>query len=148
MSSIDWALNAASTITGAFAAALIDYGNGITLGARGGDADFDLDVAARGNAEVVRAELDVMAKLGIEDSIEDILITLGTRYHVIRPISSRGDEKLFFYLALDRARANLAMARRDLRVIVDQFYDSAPRSAPVTVIPEPRPVPHAAIRTA
>lgn len=146
MSSVDWALDAASRITGTFAVALIDYESGLTLGARGGSPGFDLDVAGPGNTEVVRAELDVMGKLGIQHSIEDILITLSAQYHVIRPISSREGEKLFFYLALNRAQANLALARRDLRMIVDQFYDGAPRSA--TGAGEPRPVPHAAIRTA
>jgi hypothetical protein len=35
--------------------------------------------------------------------------------------------KLFFYLVLNRAQANLAMARRDLRMIEQQFYaDSTP----------------------
>lgn len=139
MSNIDWALNAASTIKGAFAVALVDYESGMTLGSRGGSPEFDLEVAAPGNSEVMRSKLDVMAKVGIRDAIEDILITLDAQYHVIRAIASRGDEQLFFYLALNRAQANLAMARRDLRSIVDQFYVGALGSAPATGIPGPEP---------
>ncbi|BBG03940.1 MULTISPECIES: hypothetical protein [Pseudonocardia] len=148
MSSIDWALDAASRITGTFAVALIDYESGLTLGARGGSPGFDLDVAAAGNTELVRTELDVLARLGIQDPIDDILITLSAQYHVIRPVASRDGETLFFHLALNRAQANLAMARRDLRMIVDHFYDGAPRSAVVTDAGEPGSVPHAATRTA
>jgi hypothetical protein len=126
MSSIDHSLDMVANIKGAFAVALVDYDSGMTLGSRGGSPEFDLDVAAPGNSEVVRTKLEVMEKLGLRESIEDILITLETQYHVIRPIRGNGDEKLFLYLVLNRAQANLAMARRDLRVIEQHFYMSNP----------------------
>jgi hypothetical protein len=125
---IDSSLDMAANIKGAFAVAVVDYDSGMTLGSRGGSAEFDLDVAAPGNSDVVRTKLEVMAKLGLHESIEDILITLDTQYHLLRIIRGGSDEKLFFYLALNRAQANLAMARRDLRVIEQQFYMAAPRS--------------------
>ena len=59
MSDIDYALNAAANIKGAFACAIVDYDSGMTLGSRGGSAEFDLDVAAPGNSEVVRAKFVV-----------------------------------------------------------------------------------------
>jgi hypothetical protein len=55
--------------------------------------------------------------LKLNDRIEDVLITLGTQYHLIRPITSRSGAGLFLYLALDKSRANLAMARRQLQQI-------------------------------
>jgi hypothetical protein len=126
MSSIDHTLDMAANIKGAFAVALVDYDSGMTLGSRGGSAEFDLDVAAPGNSEVVKTKLDVMQKLGLRETLEDILITLDTQYHLIRPIHGNSDEKLFLYLVLNRAQANLAMARRDLRVIEGDFYMSHP----------------------
>jgi hypothetical protein len=130
MSSIDHALDAAASIRGAFAVALVDYGSGLTLGSRGGSAEFDLDVAAPGNSEVVRTKLQVMEQLGLRETIEDILITLDTQYHLIRPIWNRTSDRLFFYLALNRAQANLALARRDLRIITERFYMDDPSAAP------------------
>ena len=112
MSSIDHTLDMAANIKGAFAVALVDYDSGMTLGSRGGSAEFDLDVAAPGNSDVVKTKLEDMQKLGLRETIEDILITLDTQYHLIRPIHGRDDEKLFLYLVLNRAQANLAMARR------------------------------------
>jgi hypothetical protein len=126
MSNIDHALDLAANIKGAFAVAVVDYDSGMTLGSRGGSPEFDLDVAAPGNSDVVRTKLEVMAKLGLRESIEDILITLDTQYHLIRPIHGNTEEKLFFYLVLNRTQANLAMARRDLRMIEQQFYMANP----------------------
>ena len=77
---------------------------------------LDLEMAAAGNAEVVRHEMRMMATLGMDDSIEDILITLQRQYHLIR-VLTRDNTYLFLYLALDRERANLALARHNLRRI-------------------------------
>ncbi|SEF37805.1 hypothetical protein SAMN05421837_115156 [Amycolatopsis pretoriensis] len=114
---IELALKEAMSIPGALGATLVDYDSGMSLGSAGGGEWLDLDVAAAGNTEVVRAKLRVMASLGLDDSIEDILITLQRQYHLIRPLTARGNSTLFLYLALDRERANLALARHSLRRI-------------------------------
>ncbi|MDN3293146.1 hypothetical protein QWM81_03600 [Streptomyces ficellus] len=108
---------ATTTIDGALGAALVDYTSGMALGTIGGGKDLDLAVAAAGNTDVVRAKLRTMEMLGLQDEIEDILITLGGQYHLIRLLKSRGTNGLFLYLALDKNRANLAMARHQLRKI-------------------------------
>jgi hypothetical protein len=109
--------DAVTSIEGAAAAALVDYTSGMALGAVGGTKDFDLEVAAAGNTDVVRAKLRTMEHLGLKDEIEDILITLGTQYHLIRLLSGRSGNGLFLYLVLDKSRANLAMARHQLKKI-------------------------------
>ncbi|MCW0211954.1 MAG: hypothetical protein OJJ54_01205 [Pseudonocardia sp.] len=129
MSNIDHSLDMAANIKGAFAVALVDYDSGMTLGSRGGSAEFDLDVAAPGNSDVIRTKIEVVEKLGLRETVEDILITLDTQYHLLRLIRGLPDEKLFFYLVLNRAQSNLAMARRDLKVIEQEFYMAHP-SAP------------------
>ena len=40
-------------------------------------------------------------------------INLTKQYHIIRPLES--NQKLFLYVVLDRSKANLAMARHELR---------------------------------
>jgi hypothetical protein len=95
-------------IDGFVGAALVDSESGMLLGQEGGGG-LNLEVAAAGNTEVVRSKRKVMSNLALKDSIEDILISLNKQYHLIRPLRSR--PALFFYVALDRSRANLAMAR-------------------------------------
>ncbi|MFD6416435.1 hypothetical protein [Streptomyces sp. NPDC060194] len=108
---------ATTVIDGAVGAALVDYTSGMALGTIGGGKDLDLQVAAAGNTDVVRAKVRTMEQLGLKDEIEDILITLGTQYHLIRLLKGRNHNGLFLYLALDKNRSNLAMARHQLKKI-------------------------------
>lgn len=94
-------------IEGAKAVALVDSNSGMALGVAGGG--MNLEVAAAGNTEVIKSKQKVMESLGLKDKIEDILISLGSQYHLIRPLTSHAN--LFFYVVLNRASANLAMAR-------------------------------------
>ncbi|HWB73855.1 MAG TPA: hypothetical protein VG755_02845 [Nannocystaceae bacterium] len=101
-------------IDGFVGACIVDSNSGMMLGAIGGGG-FDLEAAAAGNTEVVRAKRKTMKALALSDAIEDILITLGKAYHLIRPLAS--NDALFIYLVLDKTKANLAMARHSLRNI-------------------------------
>ncbi|TNE98631.1 MAG: roadblock/LC7 domain-containing protein, partial [Gammaproteobacteria bacterium] len=70
-------------IEGFVGGCLVDSESGLLMGKEGGDK-FDLDTAAAGNTEVVRAKRKTMSALGISGNIEDILITLDDQYHLIR----------------------------------------------------------------
>src|SRR5690349_18376946 len=106
------------TIDGALGVALVDWDSGMSLGSLGGGKYLDLDVAAAGNTEVVRAKMRTLESLRMNDTIEDILITLGKQYHLIRPLKNSGNgQGLFLYLALDRSKSNLALARHRLKQV-------------------------------
>ncbi|WP_288048133.1 hypothetical protein [Nocardia sp.] len=121
MSDMDTALKEMMTIDGAIGAAVVDYESGMALGTLGNSKALDLEVAAAGNTEVVRAKQRTLAQLGLQESIEDILISLSSQYHLIRPMSGAGAQGLFLYLALDRGRAHLALARHNLKRIEDEL---------------------------
>jgi len=118
---MDSSLKEAMQIEGAVGVALVDYTSGMALGTLGSSKDIDLTVAAAGNTDVVRAKLRTMEMLKIKDSIEDILITLGSQYHMIRLMTSRNTQGLFLYMVLLKNRANLAMARHQLRQIEENL---------------------------
>jgi len=114
MADISKSLDAAMAIPGAIGASVVDLDSGMSLGHVGGGAHLNLEIAAAGNTEVVRAKMRTMQDLALNDEIEDILITLSNQYHIIRPLKGKGGAGLFFYIALDRQRANLALARHKL----------------------------------
>ena len=107
MSNITETLEGLLAVDGAMCAALVDSSSGMLLGKAG--VGLDLDVAAAGNTEVVRAKMKTMKALNLKDDIEDILISLGKQYHIIRPLEETPE--VFTYLVLDSGKANLALAR-------------------------------------
>ncbi len=107
MASITDTLTELLRTDGAIAAAIVDSNSGLLLGKAG--TGIDLDVAAAGNTEVVRAKLNTIRALGLNEQIDDILITLTSQYHVIRPLTAAPE--IFIYLVLESKRSNLALAR-------------------------------------
>lgn len=119
---IETALKEAMAIEGALGVALVDWESGLTLGSLGGGKYLDLEVAAAGNTEVIRAKMRTMSSLNLNDTIEDILITLSKQYHLIRLLKTADTSQgLFLYLVLDRPKSNLALARHNLRRIESEL---------------------------
>lgn len=110
-------LNECLEIDGSMAVALVDQASGMALATAGSAKGLNLEVAAAGNTNVMRAKYDTMRELGLKEEIEDVLITLDSQYHLIRPVTSESGKGLFVYLVLDKSKANLAMARFKLSKI-------------------------------
>lgn len=109
------ALRRAMDIENALGVALVDHQAGTCLGHLNVDDTLNIEAAALGNIEVFRLKMRLIEDLQLEDSIEDILISLGHQFHLIRP--AREAPHHFLYLALDRAKTNLALARHGLKTI-------------------------------
>lgn len=122
MASVEVSLKEMMTaVEGALGAAVVDYTSGMALGTLGGGKDLDLTIAAAGNTDVIRAKVRTMEQLGLQSQIEDVLITLGSQYHLIRLVTGRNGNGLFLYLVLDKGRSNLAMARHQLKRVEEQL---------------------------
>lgn len=117
MADIKASLKELLDIDGAMGACIVDYKSGMALGMEG--AGVDLELAAAGNSEVVKAKMKTMKSLGISGDIDDILITLDSQLHIIRPTAKH--DGLFIYLVLDKGRANLALARRKTQAVEDSL---------------------------
>ena len=101
-------------LPGFIGACVVDSGTGMVLAIEGGGR-IDLETAAAGNTEVVRAKRRTIQSLNLKDRIEDILISLNNQYHLIRPLES--NDAIFLYVALDRKISNLALARLAMKSV-------------------------------
>ncbi|MBF9036223.1 roadblock/LC7 domain-containing protein [Rhodobacterales bacterium HKCCE2091] len=108
-------LSPLTDINGFIAACLVDGESGLMLSQETSGVKFDIEAAGAANTEVVRAKNEAMKALGLDDAIEDILISLGTQLHLIRPLES--NPLVFVYVALDRSKANLGMARMTVKKV-------------------------------
>jgi hypothetical protein len=70
--------------------------------------------AAVDPATVLRWGMEATTALGTAEDggLEDFILTSGGHYHLVRPLG--GSRSLLVYLCVDRARVNLASARREL----------------------------------
>jgi predicted regulator of Ras-like GTPase activity (Roadblock/LC7/MglB family) len=103
-----------SDMPGFIGGCVVDSETGLMLATIGGGA-LDMETAGAANTEVVKAKLAAMNALGLDDAIEDILITLGTQYHLIRPLHD--NPSVFMYVALHKKQANLGMARIQVKQV-------------------------------
>jgi predicted regulator of Ras-like GTPase activity (Roadblock/LC7/MglB family) len=101
-------------LQGFIGACLVDSDTGLMLASEGG-GKLDLEAASALNTQVVKAKLAAIEALKLDDQIEDILISLGKQYHLIRPLAK--NPTMFLYTALDRKTANLGMARIKVKAI-------------------------------
>jgi len=116
--SVKDALEELMDIDGAVGAAVVDYDNGMTLGTIGG-RNLDMELAGAGTTEVVRSEHNIIQDLGLEDRVEDLLISLDSQYHLVRMCENHED--VFIYLVIDRSEGNLGLARRSIDQIDEKL---------------------------
>lgn len=95
-------------VNGVIASAVVDLESGMTLAAKSNRAEFDLTVASAYNSELVKQKMKIMRALNLKTSLEDMLLTLGDQYHLIKILPGASS---FLYLAADRSGTNLAILR-------------------------------------
>ncbi|PIE35883.1 hypothetical protein CSA56_02210 [candidate division KSB3 bacterium] len=98
-------------IEGLHAGSLIDVDSGLVLASVGGGIDIELFSA---KAVEVYKKVNIAEELGLDEEAEDILMTFSSSYYLIRPLRGHKSEYIIF-IDLDRKKANLAMARHDLK---------------------------------
>ena len=101
-------------IAGFIGACLVDGDSGPMLASEGGGR-LDMNMVAALNTDFVKAKQNAINELGLNQGIEDILITLEKQVHLIRPLDK--NPSMFIYVALDKANSNLGMARLQLKNI-------------------------------
>ena len=119
MNNVKESIQSSLSVDGAIGAAIGDWSTGFSLGQvskdEGAFSSMQLEQAIALNSEVIKAKNRAREGLGITSPIEDILISLKNQYHLIRICEAL--EGVFFYMVMDREKANLGLARIKLRQI-------------------------------
>lgn len=95
-------------IPGYIAVAVTEIKSGISYYSDSAINSFDPELASAFNLEVVKAKLNAISALGINQNIDDIMITLTNQIHII-DISENNE--YFIYLAVDSNKANLGLTK-------------------------------------
>jgi hypothetical protein len=78
-------------------------------------ADAGAVIVAGAAVDIVRVVSAMTLLLAQEEHLEDVVLTLSSTYHLLRPLPGPAGEGTLLLVTLDRARTNLALARRQLR---------------------------------
>jgi hypothetical protein len=111
-------------IAGARAASLVDWSSGLALGSLGDSPTGEHETSAAEATDLVRAAVESQTFTVAEDRrspLEDIIVTAGRSYHLIRFIDTVFDSRLVLHLWLDRAEGNLAVARFRLQALAEEL---------------------------
>ena len=95
-------------IPGYIGVAVTEIKSGISYYSDSSVASFDPELASAFNLEVVKTKLNAISALGLEQNIDDIMISLTNQIHII-DISENNE--YFIYLAVDSNKANLGMTK-------------------------------------
>jgi hypothetical protein len=122
------ALSRLRGVDGLVSACLVEPASGQVLDSVIGDAgqpgpmgETAVRVVAAGASDIVEVVRLMTASLGDPDDVEDVIVTLGRHHHLIRSLPEAGVDGLFVAMTLDRARTNLALARRQVRALDPVF---------------------------
>jgi hypothetical protein len=102
---------------GFIAASMVDLDSGMTLAVKSVRSDFDLTAASAYNSELVKQKLKIMKTLGLNGTVEDMLITISDQIHLVKLING----VTFLYLAVDRKQSNVAIVRTTVNRHVEKF---------------------------
>lgn len=95
-------------VPGFIAIAVTEIKSGISYYSNSINKEFDPELAAAFNLEVIKAKFNAINALGLQEKIDDILINLSHQIHII-DISENNE--YFIYLAVDSSQANLGMTK-------------------------------------
>lgn len=105
--SLEEVLEKLLSFDGAMCVAVVDSETGMILGQAGSGVEMEL--AAAGASTILRARLASITALGVDEKIDDVLISLTSQVQIIHPLPN--NPSIFTYLIGDKAKSSLAMAR-------------------------------------
>lgn len=125
MANLTGSLKQILQIPGSIGSALVDIETGLSV-AQIGDRTFDLSNKAECYARYLRLEEATVNEISSGETIEEIIFTLQSQYHLLYPVrvrilKVRKPENLFFLVAMSKPETNLAQSRAKIRQVVSEF---------------------------
>lgn len=95
-------------ISGTIGISIVELESGMALSTLSNQPEFNLEIAAAYNAEVVKQKMKAMAALNLKNQeINEFIISLTSQIHIIRFINA----KYILYFAVDSTTSNLALTK-------------------------------------
>ncbi len=121
LSEADTLLAPVTEIDGFVLACLVDASTGMVLASRQASDGMSLPTVAAGAADISHVLSLLGGQLAMDEGLEDVMVTFSRHFHVIYPVSPDPDARIVLLVILDRAKTNLAMARREIRSFCTNF---------------------------
>ncbi|MDI2130290.1 hypothetical protein [Yinghuangia seranimata] len=121
MPGIDECLYEAMALPGARGASVVEWISGLALGAVGDSPNDDHEATAAETAELARLAVEYAAFAPAGVPVEDVIVTSGAGFHLLRFVETGFDSSVFLHLWLDRETGNLALARIRLRDLAERL---------------------------
>ena len=100
--------NLKTNMPGFIAVSVAEINSGISYYSLSAIDTFDPELASAFNLEVVKSKMNVIASLGLNQKIDDIIFTLTDQIHIV-DVSDNGE--YLIYLAVDSTKGNLGMTK-------------------------------------
>jgi hypothetical protein len=110
--------NISKEMPGFVALSVIDVKSGNLYYSKKNNADFNIESASKFALEMVRAQLNANAFLKLNQSIDDITITLTNQFQFLK-ISQ--NNSYFIYLVADSTKANLTFTKAILNKQISEI---------------------------
>jgi hypothetical protein len=107
-------LDPVADIDGFLLGCLVDASTGMILAERKDAGNFSVPTAAAGAADIANVLSLLAGELPV-DGLEDVMVTFRGQLLTIRPIAGDQEPNILLLVILDRDRANLALARLQIR---------------------------------
>ena len=102
-------------IGGFVLACFIDPSTGMVLDSVQEQAELDIPIVAAGAGDVADTLSMMTGRLALEDEFEDAIVTLSGHFLLIRLVQPAPEVRLLLVVAVERRRASLAIAHREVR---------------------------------
>lgn len=115
LSAVDVSLTPVTKIDGFVLGCLVDLATGMVLASESGQGDISTPMVAAGAADIANVLAVMSARVAASEELEDVIVTFSNHLHLVRLIGREWSQRVILLVILDRRRANLAIARREIR---------------------------------